>query len=561
MLDDGPPPAGTTQGSATDRVGLIHARFARAAIVIYLATAGVAVLMLAVLVFSDSAYHERELREKLLLETQIRAHYLSRELGLLVGELQRLGLRSEIDVFDRDLVPEQMLLQSAHEKSAFFNVGVAVLNPDGVVVWSEPRDFLPPGRDLAAAPWFAAARASRSVSIVPVDPDRPENSILYVVSPVLRGQKLTGLLLGAIDLSQSWGMEPTEQPDLSITIVLADRSAEIVYPPKPPAFSTESGWTALFREGTTVPRIGEVTLGGIPRVVTATPVSDTDLVLLSIVGRDDLVGPSRGRMRAHLAVAVSVALAPFLILLFFFAKSLQGFRREEAKALHEERLQFLGNAAGLIAHEVKNSLNGLRMGLEMLMQGERAGRSGSHEKVAGEIRTQIQRMSEFTSKLLGLSKGILPRPVGTDLAALVREVVALARERAEESRVAIDSAGVEGEVRVSVDPSLIRMVVANLLTNALDALASADTDGGPHIVVTTGATDSRAWVRIADNGPGIAPVISATLFEPFVTGKPSGVGIGLTLSRNIARAHRGDLVLEPVDHGASFLLTLPREGA
>jgi len=66
---------------------------------------------------------------------------------------------------------------------------------------------------------------------------------------------------------------------------------------------------------------------------------------------------------------------------------------------------------------------------------------------------------------------------------------------------------------------------------------------------------------VRDNGPGIPEPLRARLFEPFVTGKPNGVGIGLALSRRIARAHGGDLELEAPGPGASFLLTLPAEAA
>ena len=77
-----------------------------------------------------------------LLETHVRAHSLSQRLGLLVDELRRLSLRSEVDLFDEDLAPEKSLLQLSHERSTFFNLGVVILDQHGLVVWSEPKAFL-----------------------------------------------------------------------------------------------------------------------------------------------------------------------------------------------------------------------------------------------------------------------------------------------------------------------------------------------------------------------------------------------------------------------------------
>jgi two-component system C4-dicarboxylate transport sensor histidine kinase DctB len=111
---------------------------------------------------------------------------------------------------------------------------------------------------------------------------------------------------------------------------------------------------------------------------------------------------------------------------------------------------------------------------------------------------------------------------------------------------------------VRADPSLLHVVVTNLVVNALEALSGGPLER-PAIRVAVGKDGSTAQVRVSDNGPGVPGELRPRLFEPFVTGKPSGVGIGLALSRRIALAHGGDLVLERVGPGASFLLTLPVE--
>jgi signal transduction histidine kinase len=75
------------------------------------------------------------------------------------------------------------------------------------------------------------------------------------------------------------------------------------------------------------------------------------------------------------------------------------------------------------------------------------------------------------------------------------------------------------------------------------------------------AEGSQARVRVMDNGPGVSKTVRPRLFEPFVTSKPNGVGVGLALSRRIARAHGGDIVLEDSQPGAAFDLILPAEAS
>src|SRR5207245_1591409 len=131
---------------------------------------------------------------------------------------------------------------------------------------------------------------------------------------------------------------------------------------------------------------------------------------------------------------------------------------------------------------------------------------------------------------------------------------------AERLGVSVELLPPPGRVPVRADPSLVHVVIANLVGNALEALAGAAV-AAPKVEVRVEAGGTLARVRVVDNGPGVPGAIRSRLFEPFVTGKPSGVGIGLALSRRIARAHGGDLVLEASGPGASFLFTLPMEAS
>ena len=543
-----------------------HARFARAVLLIYLGTAVVAVVLLIAALATDLAYQQEVARETLLLETEVHAYYLGRHLHLLAGELARLGLRSEVNLLDRNNEPERSLLRLSHEKSAFFNVGVAVVGPDGAPIWSEPQSFLPADVPLANESWFQAVLRTRSILIAPVQTPHNRESVLYMVSPILRGGQFQGVLLGAIDLALEGAMGTEFHRGAHSMNILATRTGLVIYPPQPPAFSSGADWRSIVQRPSEEPFILEAVLAvqddATPlvrperTVIAGSPVQGTEFLLLSLSNARLFFGPARSRLMTRLALALILALVPFLFLVLLLRRSFRVFERSELQAVRGERLRMLGEAVNLIAHEVKNSLNGLRVGLDLILQGERVALETRHRQAVSGLRTEMERLSDFTTELLSFSKGVVPRPVSLDLAGFSRKVADLARGRADGLGIPVEIVLPDGPVPVKADPTLIHIVIANLVGNALDAL-SGHHAGAPRVVVQVERREAGAAVRVTDNGPGVSSGVRARLFEPFVTGKPSGVGIGLALSRTIARAHGGDLVMEDAGSGASFLLTLP----
>jgi signal transduction histidine kinase len=539
---------------AADKLAAAHARFAKAALLTYLGAASVAVALLVAMLFSDRNYDELQTKNRVLLETQVRAHYLSRHLDLLVEELQRLGLRSEINLLDHNMEPERMLLRITHSHSTFFNLGVAIVSRDGEVLWGEPRAFLASHASFGGESWFVDARQNRVVSIVPVDPDQARNAVVYVVSPIVRNDEFTGALVGGIDLAKGQSLGAREDP--AVLTVLATERGSVVYPPTPPAFATESGWTRLFSDGPAQPFVVETRLEDTPAVVAGAPLSIGKLRLLSVADRDALFSGASQRLYTRLALGLCLALAPLVALIYLLKRSLKEFRRSEEEAVREQRLQRIGEAANQIAHEVRNSLNGLRMGLDLVLRDT----TGANQRVVGELRAEIERLSSFTHQLMLFAKDPTPRLRNVDLTTLVPRTLNLTRDLAAELGVEVEVSGPYEPLGVLADPTLLEIVVSNLVSNALDALAG-DSAGAaqPRIKVVLDKGAEQALLRVVDNGPGVPAELGSSLFEPFVTGKPSGVGIGLALSRKIARAHGGDLALEPTPAGASFVLTLPLE--
>jgi C4-dicarboxylate-specific signal transduction histidine kinase len=113
---------------------------------------------------------------------------------------------------------------------------------------------------------------------------------------------------------------------------------------------------------------------------------------------------------------------------------------------------------------------------------------------------------------------------------------------------------------VRADATQLEIVLHNLVSNAIDAVSQVDR-ARRCIELQATRVDERIVIRVEDSGPGIAPEVAQKLFEPFVTSKPDGMGLGLALSRSLVRARGGELTFEPSEKlgGASFVVRLPVE--
>jgi signal transduction histidine kinase len=107
-----------------------------------------------------------------------------------------------------------------------------------------------------------------------------------------------------------------------------------------------------------------------------------------------------------------------------------------------------------------------------------------------------------------------------------------------------------------VDPLQISMVLHNLLANAIDAIVQAGSEPR-EIRIEAAGEDGRVLISVQDSGPGLGMDDLEEIFEPFVTSKPEGMGLGLAVSRSLVRAHGGDLTAVPGRGGARFVVTLP----
>jgi signal transduction histidine kinase len=219
-----------------------------------------------------------------------------------------------------------------------------------------------------------------------------------------------------------------------------------------------------------------------------------------------------------------------------------------------QRAQFAASAA----HELRTPLTGLRLYSEMLRDGiddpERSSR------YADRIAEESERLSRVVTNVLGftrLERGTLEvRTAAVDPVEVLSGIVERLRPATASNGASLefDHSGFEGTVEA--DPEALGQIVQNLVDNA-EKYGRESTDRG--ILLTLRKVGETIEIAVRDHGPGIAPELERRLFEPFTRGtspdQPAGLGLGLALARELAKAQRARLEhVSPPDGGAMFIL-------
>jgi signal transduction histidine kinase len=226
--------------------------------------------------------------------------------------------------------------------------------------------------------------------------------------------------------------------------------------------------------------------------------------------------------------------------------------------LQAERLAAIGQTIAGLSHDIKNILQGLRTGSEILKMGLAEKNDALLQKGWKNIERNQEKIYHLVMDMLSYSKEREPAIEDADLNEVVREVVDLLAARAEESGVRLDVRLEEGLPTAQVDPEGIHRALLNIVSNALEAVEERK---GPRVMIGTRLDPEAGWVRILvrDNGVGIAPDRLADLFKPFVSTKGAkGTGLGLAVSKKILREHGGDILVQSQPGtGSLFILRLP----
>ena len=273
---------------------------------------------------------------------------------------------------------------------------------------------------------------------------------------------------------------------------------------------------------------------------------DTRSTARDLVARQSVTGKFT---EEHLALAIAIAHQAAL--------AVEDTRYHHAM-VQAERLAAIGQTIAALSHHIKNILQGLRSGSEILKMGL-ADKSEEHLLQGWKIVEKNQgKIYDLVMDMLSYSKEREPAIEETDLNQVVRDVLELVGGRVKELGVRLEARLDEGLPRVQADPEGIHRALLNIVTNGLDAVEERK---NPQLGVMTGPDAEEGWVQILvlDNGTGIPPQKQADIFKPFVSTKGAkGTGLGLAVSRKILREHGGDILVQSQPGKMSkFTMRLP----
>lgn len=226
-----------------------------------------------------------------------------------------------------------------------------------------------------------------------------------------------------------------------------------------------------------------------------------------------------------------------------------------AEAQRSERLAALGQLSAGLAHEIRNPLSVIKGAAEMLQRKADPADPLSGE-LSGYIYTEVNRLNALVARFLDFARPLRVEARRQSVTPVLERALRAVAERWPQAAVAVARTYAPDLPEVEIDEALCEQVFLNLATNAYEAMQFR---GVLQVIAQPSADPAGVTVRFEDTGPGVSAAMSEEIFNPFVTTKESGVGLGLSVVSKIVDEHGGHIRLcsLPTGRGACFEVFLP----
>jgi signal transduction histidine kinase len=233
---------------------------------------------------------------------------------------------------------------------------------------------------------------------------------------------------------------------------------------------------------------------------------------------------------------------------------MQEVKALEIEVLHRERLSALGNLAATVAHEIRNPLNAISMGLQRLkVEFQPTDDQEQYSRVTELMLGEVHRLNSIVEQFLSLARPLEIKPEALRVQDILNELAALVEGEAQQSKVQIRVVAPLTLPPLKADREYLRQTLLNLILNGLQAMP----DGGT-LTLKANTSNGNFLISVTDTGIGIAPENRRRIFEPYFTTKAKGSGLGLAIARRIIEAHGGTItVSSETDQGCCFQICLP----
>jgi PAS domain S-box-containing protein len=237
-------------------------------------------------------------------------------------------------------------------------------------------------------------------------------------------------------------------------------------------------------------------------------------------------------------------------------------RQAQAELSHVTRMMTLGELTASIAHEVNQPLSGIVSNGSACLRWL-AGDARDLDEVREAVRDIVRdgkRAAEVIARIRALvTKGTAPPREKLDLTDAIRDVLAIVADEAKRKNVTIRTQFADEVPPVFGDRVQLQQVMLNLVMNGLEAMSTVGGRAREMVIIARSIDADQVQVTVEDSGTGLDPNTIQRIFDPFYTTKPSGMGMGLSISRSILQQHGGRLWAAPKDGpGTSFHFTLPK---